>query len=73
MVYLILVIVGIFIWCLFGSFGFIYWWTREYDFKRDDIVNCIFIGSILGPLAWIAGYFIHGTDGGVIFKKKENK
>lgn len=61
-------------WWIIGAAGFIYWWTREYDFTADLITLLIGCG-LVGPLAWIVGYTIHGTseDGGprVIFKKRK--
>lgn len=43
---------------LIGLFGFIYWWKTEFNLLRKDFYVGLFI-SIIGPLTWIMGYFIH--------------
>ncbi len=48
----------ILIWLVIGTLGFIYWWTTEFEFEKDDIMFSLFMG-LIGPMTWIAGYFIH--------------
>lgn len=56
------------VWFIIGSIGFVYWWTTEYNFTKDQIPLC-FGAGIMGPFSWILGYFIHGEQK-VIFKKR---
>jgi hypothetical protein len=45
-----------------GATGFIFWWTKDFDFKTENIIASVFY-SIAGPTTWIMGYFIHGNKG----------
>lgn len=60
------------LWCLVGTAGFVYWWTAEYDLTVATTFFAVLLG-ILGPLAWIVGWGIHGDRGEdrvVIHKRK---
>jgi len=60
-------------WYIIGWLGFVFWWTKDCDFRTDHIFISICV-SILGPFTWIAGYFIHlsvNNDDEVLIKKKE--
>ncbi|NID14358.1 hypothetical protein [Luteibacter yeojuensis] len=46
-------------WAIVGIGGFIYWWTRTEDLTTDVVPVAMLFGSILGPLAWGVGWFIH--------------
>lgn len=47
------------VWCIIGSLGFIYWWTKDDDFTKNQIPIC-FSAGLIEPFSWILGYFIHG-------------
>lgn len=54
--------IGMF-WVLSGYLGVRYWWTKDFgSFKRLEIVGVTPAAVVLGPIMWIAGYFIHGPD-----------
>ncbi len=48
-------------WWVVGVAGFVFWWSKEFKLEVEDLMASIFIGGILGPLAWIAGWFLHGS------------
>ena len=62
------------LWWLSGSFSFIYWWTKEFDLETGDIMKAVAMG-LLGPLAFPAGWLIHGGDKGregrVLIRKRK--
>lgn len=58
---MIIIIFLIICWLIIGARGFIYWWTNEFDFTTSEILMCCG-ASLLGPLSWIVGYFIHGQS-----------
>lgn len=47
------------VWIALGLSGFLFWWTREYDFTTKDIGFAVLM-SFLGPIGWLAGWDIHG-------------
>ncbi len=60
-------------WGFIGTTGFIYWWTKDWDFGYSDIPMAIFAG-FMGPISWLAGMCIHGDRTGnksVIIKRRE--
>lgn len=59
------------IWGLIGGSGFIFWWTKDYDLTLQEFLLVLF-GTILGPLAWIVGWFIH-TKSLIVIKKKSKE
>lgn len=59
----------IIIWCIIGPLSFAYWWTRDHDLTVSELP--LFLGSmVLGPMAFVAGYLIHGRRTRLIFIKK---
>jgi len=74
-------ILGIFIfiiWYLAGVASFIYWWTTDMDFEKGDIPLALVAGFI-GPIAFLAGYSIHGRapfqdiESKVLIEKRKEK
>jgi hypothetical protein len=51
------------VWTLIGIAGFRYWWDREWGqgdaFAFNSSFIVIAIGFVLGPIAWLAGWYIH--------------
>lgn len=64
-----LIIIGIAGWLISGYKSFVYWWTHDYDFTNDEISAALFV-SLIGPIAFIIGWFIHGNIKGKIINKK---
>ncbi len=56
------IIVG-FIWGTIGTCSFIYWWTKDYNFKFGPEFIIAFMCSFIGPLAFPIGWMIHGNHG----------
>ena len=48
------------LWTALGTVSFIFWWKKDFDLRVSDVLIGTVFGSILGPLAFIVGYFIHG-------------
>lgn len=40
---------GLFIWVFSGAVSFIFWWTKEFDFTKEELFPCFF-SSWSGPL-----------------------
>jgi len=60
-------------WLLSGFASFIYWWTKDNDFLTKHI-GAAFCGTIMGPIAFFAGWMIHGDhsgSGGVLVKRRK--
>ncbi len=59
-------------WYIIGIAGFIFWWTKDWDFGYSDIATAVFTG-FMGPLTWLIGMAIHGGRGdkSVIIKRRE--
>ena len=53
-------IVIMLIWWVVGVAGFIFWWSKDWELEKSDLIFGIFIG-LMGPLTWVAGWFLHGT------------
>jgi len=51
----------IFIWLAIGLWGFIYWWTTEYDLELSNLFIGIIISTI-GPGAWVLGWIVHSKN-----------
>lgn len=66
MIYIILA--GI-CWYGVGVFGFIYWWTSEYDLDTTEFAMALIIG-IIGPLAFLFGWMIHSSGKSWIKQRK---
>lgn len=58
----------IFIWWAIGAGGFIYWWTRDYDFTGPEVFLCAWAGT-MGPFAWPIGALIHYN--GPVIKRRD--
>ena len=66
-------IIIILIWWMIGMSGFIFWWTKELDMDLNVFLFGCLVG-LIGPITWIAGYFIHDNHGfaeKIVFKKRE--
>jgi hypothetical protein len=59
----------LFFWWMCGIFSYIHWWTNEYDLDVGTLGFSFIIG-IIGPLAYIIGYFIHSDTSNTILIKK---
>ena len=59
-------------WIVIGIGGFVFWWTKDFDFTTHDIFFGISTGVALGPFSWIIGFFIHGNSitQKTLFKKR---
>lgn len=44
-------------WPLLGVAGMLFWWTRDGDFRSEDLPFLV-MGAILGPFAWLLGWRI---------------
>lgn len=56
-------------WYVSGVCGFLYWWTKDYDFTDEHVLTAI-VAGILGPLSLLFGLIIHGKKDRVIFKRR---
>jgi len=54
------IILMVIIWCATGTGSFIYWWTRDHDFTLGVEVLIAFGCGIVGPVAFLLGWSIHG-------------
>jgi hypothetical protein len=54
------IMVAFILWVFTGVCGVIYWWTHDYDFTTNEIPLAL-IGIMVGPTAWLGGWFIHGN------------
>ena len=69
---ILLSIIGITTWLYIGYKGFVYWWTKDFDFTSADLGSA-YILSLLGPFIWIVGKLIlYGGDSFKIIKRKRN-
>lgn len=60
-------------WYLSGMASFVYWHTRDFDFKYDDLLVTFFVG-ITGPIAFLLGLVIFGNyDNKIIMKRRVRK
>ena len=68
---MILTILGIVIYYAIGVYGFIYWWTMEFDLNHEDLLLTALAG-MLGPLTWLVGWAVHAkTPDKTIIKRKK--
>lgn len=66
----LIIIIAIVAWWIIGFAGFIYWWTKDYDFTLREMSMAVAAG-IIGPFSWLAGWIIHGNyDSSKIIKHK---
>jgi hypothetical protein len=49
-------------WWAIGFSSFAYWYTKDYDLDTARLVFGLLIGIVLGPLAFLAGWLIHGDS-----------
>jgi hypothetical protein len=49
-------------WAVAGTSGFVFWWTRDYRLDRECAILAL-LWAFLGPLAWPAGWWLHGRSG----------
>lgn len=66
------VLAGLLAWWLIGATGFIYWWTDDYDLTPKVLPLVAGVG-LIGPLAWVAGYAIHGDEVVILPKRAKGK
>lgn len=58
-------------WYIIGLVSFIFWWTNDTDLVMGELPIAL-LASIMGPIAFIVGYFIHGdSNSRVIFKQRK--
>jgi hypothetical protein len=60
------------LWLVSGTSGFIYWWTKEFDFTSELLFVSVIV-SILGPVSWFVGWGIHGKGSAKVYIKKRGK
>lgn len=58
MITFFLIVAYVFMYYVIGFAGFVYWWTKEYDYDTSDISLSLFLG-ICGPFTWLLGWLIH--------------
>lgn len=46
-----------FLWWLTGFCSFVYWWTKEQDLHKAEVLLAIYV-AVLGPIAFVIGWFI---------------
>lgn len=56
---MILALALVLAWNLIGYAGFVFWFTREFDF---DVAAALvgLIAAVSGPFSWLIGWSIHG-------------
>ena len=57
--YLTMICFTIFLWLAIGSAGFIFWWTKDWDLKFEDLLFSVVVG-VIGPFSFFCGWIIHG-------------
>jgi len=60
-------------WFGLGASGFIYWYTKDYDFNLEQTPIALAV-SFMGPLSWSLGWMIHGDHSGpslTLIKKRQ--
>lgn len=57
------------LWYALGFAGFVYWWTKDYDFTQSEIGGAVFF-AFLGPITFVMGWMVHGDTDKVLFKKR---
>lgn len=59
------------VWYITGVWGFIFWYTKDFNLTTREIPLAIFEG-LLGPLTWLVGAGIHGSSKTIIKKRDNN-
>jgi hypothetical protein len=62
--------VSVFVWWAIGAASFVFWWTKQYDFRSEEI-GLMCAAGLLGPFAFIAGWSIHGNWKVIIRRRGE--
>lgn len=66
-----------FLWCFTGVSSVIYWFSKDHNVYLGDLIPIIIYGFLLGPSAFIVGWFIHGDVRKifekVLIKKRRNR
>ena len=67
-----IIIISIITWYVCGVLSFVYWWTKDFNFKTDDLYFSLLIGFI-GPIGFPIGWAIHRDkkDDKVLIKKRD--
>jgi len=62
------------LWYVSGLVSFIYWWTKDYNFKLEEAPLAIVIG-LIGPVAFVIGAIVNSNHRPsiVIIKKRNNE
>ena len=68
---ILLIVILAICWWTWGVFGFIYWYTKEWNLTGSDLVFTLFMG-LMGPLNWITGRFIHGKTSKWFYKLRKH-
>ncbi len=58
------------LWYISGVWGFIYWWTTEYDLELEEFLLAL-VEGFLGPVTWLLGAFFHGSS--IVVVKRRRK
>ena len=70
-----MIILGLVIWYIIGWISFVYWWTKKYHFKSNDVFFSLFM-AIAGPVTFLTGWYIFGDDffrdDIILFKQRED-
>jgi len=53
------IIMLIIIWFAIGVWGFVYWWTKDFDLTTKCI-PIMFLTGCCGIFSWFVGWTIHG-------------
>lgn len=56
-----IVLILIAAWMICGAAGFIHWWRADWPLTTCEL-PMVFIGALMGPVAWLVGYAIHGKS-----------
>ena len=54
-----MIVLFLIFWYIIGVYGFIFWWTMDFDFEVEDVPMALVV-AFAGPITCIYGYFIHG-------------
>ena len=57
-------------WYTCGMWGFIFWYTTEFNLGPDGLLIGMLV-SILGPFTWLVGSLIHGKSDYVIVRRRK--
>lgn len=68
-----MIILGI-VWYAIGVWGFVYWWTKDFDLGMVEVLIMLLAGCV-GILSWLIGLGIHGdkTKNKVIIMHRRTK